>query len=190
MTATENHFDEIPFLARRFINDIFQWPGPMEILGSNENADHLLGIVYNNWSFSFTSRVTTNRPTQTKEEKPIDSITELQESRVKYKKCSGDNCGLHISFVRGVLRIPCFNVSDSTKSILRNLITYEHLLVHNRLKYMTDYVYFLHCLVNSLRGVEILRRRGIITNIIVDDDMVYGMFNRLGRDMFLSSEFC
>ncbi|KAL3654177.1 hypothetical protein CASFOL_003858 [Castilleja foliolosa] len=184
MTATEDHFDEIPYLVRRFVSDIFPWPEPMEILGSTDNTDHLLGLVYKNLSFSF-AEVTTNRPIQTKEGKPIDSITELQESGVKFEKCSG-----HISFVRGVLRIPCFEVSDSTESILRNLITYEHLSVHNRPKYMTDYVYFLHCLVNSSRDVEILRRRGIITNFLGDDDMVYGMLNRLGRDMFLSSEFC
>ncbi|KAL3641195.1 hypothetical protein CASFOL_016163 [Castilleja foliolosa] len=192
MTKTGNPYDEIFYLVRLFIDDISPWPEPMEFLGkiSTKNVDHLLGLVYKIWCYSF-AKMTSNRPIKTKEEKitTINSTTELQESGVKFEKYSESNC-LDINFVSGVLKIPGFSISDETETILRNLIAYEHFFIDNHPKYVTDYAFFLHCLVNSSRDVEILRRRGILTNLLGDDEMVYHMFNRLGRNILMSPDFC
>ncbi|KAL0351548.1 UNVERIFIED_CONTAM: hypothetical protein Scaly_1543500 [Sesamum calycinum] len=70
------------------------------------------------------------------------------------------------------------SVSDETESIFRNIMAYEHFFIDNQSKHVTDYAFFLHCLINSSKDVEVLRRHGILTNLLGDDEMVYHMFNR------------
>ncbi|KAG8367682.1 hypothetical protein BUALT_Bualt16G0098300 [Buddleja alternifolia] len=195
MTKTGNPDDEILYLILLFIDDISPWPGASEITEkvSSKNVDHLLGLVYKIWSCSFAN-TTANRPNpvKTEEEKmvPINSTSELQVAGIKFAKYRESSYCLDIKFTKGVMKIPGFDVSDATESILRNLIAYEHFFIDNRPKYVTDYAFLLHCLINSSKDVEILRRRGIITNLLGDDEMVYLMFNRLGRNVLISSDFC
>ncbi|KAI3454742.1 hypothetical protein Pfo_011405 [Paulownia fortunei] len=192
MTKTGNPDDDILYLIQLFIDDISPWPEASEVTGkvSVKNVDHLLGLVYRIWCSSF-AKMTANRPVKIEEEKmvAINSTTELQEAGIKFEKDTESNC-LDIKFIKGVMKIPGFGVSDETESILRNLIAYEHLFIDNHPKYVTDYAFFLHCLINSSKDVEVLRRRGILTNLLGDDEMVYHMFNRLGRNILMSSDFC
>ncbi|KAK4405779.1 hypothetical protein Sango_0584400 [Sesamum angolense] len=48
----------------------------------------------------------------------------------------------------------------------------------------------MHCLINTSNDVELLRSRGIIENCLGDDEEVCLMFNRLGRNILTSSDFC
>ncbi|KAL0360296.1 UNVERIFIED_CONTAM: hypothetical protein Sradi_3714100 [Sesamum radiatum] len=134
-----------------------------------------------------------NRPIKVLEEEQklvaINSTTELQEAGIKFERDNESNC-LDIKFIKGVMKIPSLHVSDETESIFRNIMVYEHLFIDNQSKYVTDYAFFLHCLINSSKDVEILRRRGILTNLLGDDEMVYHMFNRLGTNILMSSDFC
>ncbi|KAK6144238.1 hypothetical protein DH2020_021058 [Rehmannia glutinosa] len=188
MTKTGDPDDDIVFLVRLFIDDICPWPeANSEASGkiSVSETDHLLGLVYRIWCSSFT-RMTANRPVKLKEEKimAISSTSELNEAGIKFGKDTKSNC-LDIKFIKGV-----FSVSDETESIFRNLIAYEHFFIDNHPKYVTDYAFFLHCLINSSKDVEILRRHGIVTNLLGDDEMVYHVFNLLGRNILVSPDFC
>ncbi|KAL3840159.1 hypothetical protein ACJIZ3_024750 [Penstemon smallii] len=194
MTKSGDPDDDISYLIQLFIDDISPWPeASSQITGkvSFENIDHVLGLVYKFWCSSFAKIIET-RPVKTEEEKfvSINSTTELQEAGVKFEKGTQQSNCLDIKFTKGVIRIPSFDVSDETESVFRNLIAYEHNFIDNHPKYMTDYAFFLHCLINSAKDVEILRRRGIINNLIGDDEMVYNMFNRLGKNILTSSDFC
>ncbi|XP_020554892.1 UPF0481 protein At3g47200 [Sesamum indicum] len=178
-----------------FIGDISPWPEASEMTGniSVKNVDHLLGLVYTIWCSSF-AKITANRPIEILEEEhkmvAINSATELQEAGIKLEQDTESNC-LDIKFIKGVIRIPGLNVSDETESIFRNIMAYEHFLIDkNQSKYVTDYAFFLHCLINSSNDVEILRRHGILTNLLGDDEMVYHMFNRLGTNILMSPHFC
>ncbi|KAL2513424.1 Plant protein of unknown function (DUF247) [Abeliophyllum distichum] len=91
--------------------------------------------------------------------------------------------------VRG-MKIPGLHVSDESETLFRNLIAYEQSFSDDHPKYVTDYAFFMHCLINSSKDVEALRRAGIITNLLGDDEMVYHMFNRIGRNVPTSTDFC
>ncbi|KAG8378197.1 hypothetical protein BUALT_Bualt08G0112800 [Buddleja alternifolia] len=193
MTRTGNPDDQILHLIQIFIDAISPWPDEAsKNTGrvSMKNIDHLLGLVYRIWCSS-SAKMTASRPVKSEKEKmlAINSTTELQEAGIKFLKYTESNF-LDIKFTKGVMKIPGFDVSDATESILRNLIAYEQFFIDNHPKYVTDYAFFLHCLINSSKDVEILRRRGIVTNLLGDDEMVYRMFNRLGRNILMSSDFC
>ncbi|KAL0438155.1 UNVERIFIED_CONTAM: hypothetical protein Slati_2298500 [Sesamum latifolium] len=191
MTRTGNPDDHILFLIQLFIGDISPWPEASEMTGK-VSADHLLGLVYRIWCSSF-AKITANRPIKVLEEEQklvaINSTTELQEAGIKFERDTESNC-LDVKFIKGVMKIPSLLVSDETESIFRNIMMYEHFFIDNQPKYVTDYAFFLHCLINSSKDVEILRRHGILTNLLGDDEMVYHMFNRLGRNILMSSDFC
>ncbi|KAG8378193.1 hypothetical protein BUALT_Bualt08G0112400 [Buddleja alternifolia] len=185
MTKSESGDDNILYLIQgAFADYISPWPDASKITEvSMENIDHLLGLVYRIWCSSF-AKMTSNRPF----EAAIDCTTKLQEAGIEfflnYTACNF----LDIEFNQGVMKIPRFDVSDATESVFSNLIAYEHFST-NHTKYATDYAFFLHCLINSSSDVEILRQRGIVTNLLGDDEMVYRMFNRLGRNLLISSDF-
>ncbi|KAK4429595.1 hypothetical protein Salat_1260100 [Sesamum alatum] len=193
MTRMGNPDDHILYLIQLFIGDISLWTEASEMTGkiSAKNADHLLGLVYRIWCSSF-AKITANKPVRVLEEEQkmvaINSTTELQEAGIKFERDTKSHC-LDIKFSKGVMKIPSFNVSDETESILRNIIAYEHFFIDNQPKYVTDYAFFLHCLINSSKDVEILRRHGILTNLLGYDEMVYHMFNRLGRNIIISYDF-
>ncbi|KAK4391021.1 hypothetical protein Sango_2165400 [Sesamum angolense] len=182
------------FLIQLFIDDISPWPEASEMTGkiSLKTVDHLLGLVYRIWCSSF-AKITANRPIKVVEEEhkmvAINSTTELQEAGIKFQRDTQSNC-LDIKFIKGVMKIPGLSVSDETESIFRNIMAYEHFFIDNQSKYVTDYAFFLHCLINSSKDVEVLRRHGILTNLLGDDEMVYHMFNRLGTNILMSSDFC
>ncbi|KAG8378192.1 hypothetical protein BUALT_Bualt08G0112300 [Buddleja alternifolia] len=213
MTKSESLDDNIPYLIQAFAFHISPWPdahkNTREV--SMENIDHLLGLVYTIWCSSFAE---TSRPdkaeenrmwcssfakmmacifgvNKTEEEKilAINSITELQEAGIKFSKNTQSHF-LDIEFTKGAMKIPRFNVSDATESVLKNLIAYEHFFDHKRTKYVTDYAFFWDFLINSPQDVEILRQRGIVTNLLDDDKMVSRMFNGLCRNTLMSSHFC
>ncbi|KAL0331188.1 UNVERIFIED_CONTAM: hypothetical protein Sangu_1664300 [Sesamum angustifolium] len=96
---------------------------------------------------------------------------------------------MDIKFVGGVLRIPQLNIYYETESQFTNLVAYEQYLPDGEPRYVSDYTFFLHCLINTPHDVELLRRRGIIGNCLGNDEEVSLMFNRLGKSILTSSKF-
>ncbi|XP_022857864.1 UPF0481 protein At3g47200-like isoform X2 [Olea europaea var. sylvestris] len=56
-------------------------------------------------------------------------------------------------------------------------------------KYVTDYVFLLHCLVHSPEDAKLLRRCGIISNFSGSDEVVYHVINQLGKNIIISNNF-
>ncbi|KAL2538429.1 Plant protein of unknown function [Forsythia ovata] len=192
MTRTGNPDDDINYLIHLFIDDISPWPkvSKVTLKLSIKNVDHLLDLLYKIWCASF-AKVVSFRPIKTEEDKllSINSTSELQEAGIKFKNDSESNC-LDIKFIKGVMKIPGLHVSDESETLFRNLIAYEQSFSDDHPKYVTDYAFFMHCLINSSKDVEALRRAGIITNLLGDNEMVYHMFNRIGRNNPTSTDFC
>ncbi|CAA0815991.1 Plant protein of unknown function (DUF247 [Striga hermonthica] len=185
MTKGGNPDDDIFHLVHYFFDDISPWPDFTRKPVANNAIDHLLGLVYKIWFSDCFSLFETMEAGSPVDEKimAINSASELQEIGVKFKRSKR----LNITFDGGVLKIPNISLCNETESIFRNLIAYEQFFADGRPKYVTVYAFFLHWLVNQPKDVEILRRRSILTNLLGGDEMVYRVFERLGRNVMVSS---
>ncbi|KAG6435412.1 hypothetical protein SASPL_100285 [Salvia splendens] len=110
----------------------------------------------------------------------ISSATRLKEANVKFDNRSNGNTLFDVRFEKGSMIIAPLTIEDRTESFLRNLIAYEQYFEHNQNNFVTDYVKFLDCIVDSSADVEILSRRGIIDNWLGDEGKVAEMVNKLG----------
>ncbi|KAL5574244.1 hypothetical protein UlMin_023841 [Ulmus minor] len=108
----------------------------------------------------------------------IKSATTLVEFGVVFKKAEKGAKLRDITFTKngGVLKIPQLMISDRTETIFRNLVAYEKYIENSD---FTDYLFFMDCLINSPKDVELLRHRGIIENMLGDDEYVSLMFNKI-----------
>jgi hypothetical protein len=181
MTEVPNQQDNIIDLAMLFFGI------PLLSNESLQNIKHLLALVHKSATPPYVEIGTGGNVVQEEEWNYIPSATKLQDAGVKFKKLEISG-GFYIKFNNGVMDIPLLKVEDRSESIFRNLIAYEQ-YSQNHIKYVTDYVTFMNCLINSPKDVEVLRRRGIIRNGLADDEAVSTMFNKLG-DCVVISNFC
>ncbi|KAL2492324.1 hypothetical protein Adt_27952 [Abeliophyllum distichum] len=150
-----------------------------------ETRHHLLGIVHDLQCSSFAKRLS---HIDSMEMENIDSAIELQEAGIAFKKSKSDSL-FDIEFKNKAMIIPVWEISDSTESLFRNMIAYEYYLTGSPQRYVTDYVFFMHCLVHSPRDAKLLRRSEIISNFLGSDKMVYHLINRLGKNIIISDKF-
>ncbi|KAI8003415.1 UPF0481 protein [Camellia lanceoleosa] len=140
---------------------------------------HLLGLIHNNWLPSFAGIVPNGDGSNKKGNwRFIPNTIELQEAGVKLVKIEGASL-FDIKFEYGVMKIPSLTIEDRTESFLRNLIAYEQYCPDNQLTYITDYVGFMDCLIDSPKDVEILSRRGIIDNWLGNNEVVSTIFSKI-----------
>ncbi|PSS34863.1 UPF0481 protein [Actinidia chinensis var. chinensis] len=120
----------------------------------------------------------------------IYCATELHQAGIKFKKAKyAPLCD--IKFINGTLEIPELIVEKKTECIFRNMIAHEENLQDTAPKYITDYLTFLCCLINSPKDVSLLRRFGILNNMLGDDEAVAALFSRAVGCVFVSrDEFC
>ncbi|KAA8517211.1 hypothetical protein F0562_017537 [Nyssa sinensis] len=83
-----------------------------------------------------------------------------------------------IMFQKAIIQIPRLTIEGRTESF-RNLIAYEQHDPDHHLSYVTDYVTFMDCLIDTPQDVELLRRCGIIDSLIGDNQVVSAMFNKI-----------
>ncbi|KAI3469636.1 hypothetical protein Pfo_026299 [Paulownia fortunei] len=193
MTKTEDPNDEIITLTLLFVKGMF-----LNLSASPEslpirNIDHLFGLVRDVWVLPFVKTITQGNARKnngTDNWENINSVSGLRVAGIKFEKAKDNSSLMDIKFVGGVLRIPQLNIYYETESQLRNLVAYEQYLPDGEPRYVSDYTFFLHCLINTSNDVELLRRRGIIGNWLGNDEEVSLMFNRLGKSILTSSRFC
>ncbi|KAL1543045.1 UPF0481 protein [Salvia divinorum] len=161
------------FLLRRFFSILYPGKGcdPNCVTPvAPRKVKHLLDFIHRSWlpppSHPGKGRV-----------RFIDSATRLEEANVKFVLRSEGETLFDVGFEAGVMTMPPLTVEDRTESLLRNLIAYEQYFQHT---FVTDYVHFLDCLVDSSTDVEKLSRKGIINNWLGDAQTVAEMVNKLG----------
>ncbi|KAL5725849.1 hypothetical protein ACHQM5_008944 [Ranunculus cassubicifolius] len=116
----------------------------------------------------------------------IPSATELHEAGIKFKKVDG-NCFLDLKFSSrrtglttwGIFEIPPLTVQDTTEVIFRNLIAFEQCYKPSGKQHLSHYMALLDFLINSPKDVALLRRTGIINNLLGDNEQVSALFNRI-----------
>ncbi|XP_057789332.1 UPF0481 protein At3g47200-like [Salvia miltiorrhiza] len=194
VTRMEHPDDNIHHLLLFLAGDVLPWPDSSKLDYSSEmlhNAEHILGLVYDSFfSFSFSAKCfTENNGCNTVHH--TCSASEMEEAGIRLKGSKGMSLR-DISFAKGVIKLPPLCISDKTESMLRNLIAYELCFFpDDHPRYVKDYLFFIHCFIRSTKDVEILRRSGVISNFIGNDEMICSMFNRLGKKVVVSSsDFC
>ena len=120
----------------------------------------------------------------------IPSATELIDAGIKFQAAEFPEYSrkahqLRVSFSDGVLEIPWFRVDDTQYHSLRNLIALEQHF-NNIPPLYTSYCMFLDNLINSAEDVAILRRSGILQNLLGDDSEVAHLFNGLCKNIFMN----
>ncbi|GLT60252.1 hypothetical protein SLA2020_330250 [Shorea laevis] len=157
---------------------------------SVQDIKNLLGLVHVSWLPSpDVRRRYVKNPAVYSEWNLTRNATELQEAGIYFKKLNADEekSLFDIEFKDGVLGIPTIRMEENTDTILRNLIAHEQCCCDCP-RYVTDYVTFMNCLINTRKDVELLRRSGALVNGLGDDEVVATIFNRLCHSIELSEQ--
>ncbi|XP_057470675.1 UPF0481 protein At3g47200-like [Actinidia eriantha] len=154
---------------------------------SADDVKHFLGLVHHATT-SFAKLVSQRNVCDTKTRWDyIYCATELHEAGIKFKKAKYPTL-VDVKFINGTLEIPELTVEEKTECIFRNMIAHEEHLQDTAPKYVTDYLTFLCCLINSPKDVSLLRRCGILNNMLGEDEAVAAMFSRAVGCVFVSRD--
>ncbi|KAK4425614.1 hypothetical protein Salat_1755400 [Sesamum alatum] len=196
MTKSEDPNDDIISLTLLFVKGMFlnlsAPKGSLQI----KKIDHLLGLIHDVWVLPFARMIPQEnaaKNNQAAKWENINSASGLREAGIDFENANEYNSLMDIKFVRkfvgAKLKIPQLNIYYETESQIRNLVAYEQYLPDGEPRYVSDYTFFLHCLINTSDDVELLCRSGIIGNWLGNDEEVSLMFNRLGKTTLTSSNF-
>nr|GME00883.1 UPF0481 protein At3g47200-like [Ipomoea batatas]GME02436.1 UPF0481 protein At3g47200-like [Ipomoea batatas] len=138
----------------------------------------------------------------------MNSATELKEVGVRFNKIGqvfnmpkkyekipalkyrGGSSLFDITFYNGVMTIPFFKVDNFTELFFRNMIAMEQRRDTLNPKYFTDYARLMdHHLLDTNRDVSLLRKNGIIQNLLGEDRKVTYIFNNLSVEIDTSNNF-
>ncbi|KAL0323484.1 UNVERIFIED_CONTAM: hypothetical protein Sangu_1967700 [Sesamum angustifolium] len=101
----------------------------------------------------------------------LEPVSNLRSEGIKFSSCEHRSNILDIEFAKGVLIMPQLVVYDKTESLLKNVMAYEHYQIPcGKPRYVSDYVFFFNCLINTPEDVKWLRRCGIIESYIENDE--------------------
>ncbi|KAF9688881.1 hypothetical protein SADUNF_Sadunf01G0034000 [Salix dunnii] len=182
--------NDITFIKKASVFFKWMFPGSRHerrgSIISFQEFKHLLDLVYHNWLLPSPSMLPSESDVKNINLEFIRSAKELKEAGIKFGKQAG-SYGLFqgVRFEKGMIKIPCLKVVDTTESLFRNLIAYEQCSQRQHL-YVTDYITLMDCLINTREDVQILRHCGIIVNGLGDDEMVCNLFNKLGIYVMMS----
>ncbi|KAK1264709.1 UPF0481 protein [Acorus gramineus] len=112
----------------------------------------------------------------------IPTVTQMKEAGVKFKVKNSTSSFLDVTFRDGVLEIPTLVLDDDTKSLLPNLIAYEQCYRYTKF-HVTNYTFFMDCLVNTPADVSILQDKTIIMNDLSSENEAAQFINQLGIEV-------
>ncbi|KAJ6393045.1 hypothetical protein OIU77_022512 [Salix suchowensis] len=179
-----------PFVSKA--SGFFKWMFPGSRLERNniissQECKNLLDLVYHNWLLRSPDVLPRESEAKNIKSEFIRSAKELKEAGIKFgKQEESYELFQGVRFEKGMMKIPCLKVVDTTESLFRNLIAYEQ-CSHRQHLYVTDYITLMACLINTREDVQILRHCGIIENGLGDDEMVCMLFSKLGINVMLSN---
>ncbi|XP_022132118.1 UPF0481 protein At3g47200-like [Momordica charantia] len=162
-------------------------------VSSTEEVNHLVDLL----GFYYVPSPDTEEYRQNKEIKNRifllpPTITKLCEAGVKVKKAIGARSLLDISFKRGVLQIPPFEIHDDFEIYVRNLMAFEQYCVRepDDDRYVIHYIEFLDGLISTAEDVALLVKEGIIINHIGGSNKeVSELFNNLCKNTPIPFQF-
>ncbi|XP_074562642.1 UPF0481 protein At3g47200-like [Curcuma longa] len=106
----------------------------------------------------------------------------LQAMRIQFANKTDGRNFLDITFDENKrsMEIPQLVINDDNISLLRNLVAFEQ-QCHWVRKYISTYVWFMDCLINTDNDVAVLRKHKIIVSRLRTDEEVAHIFNKLRR---------
>ncbi|CAI8590028.1 unnamed protein product [Vicia faba] len=111
----------------------------------------------------------------------VYNVSQLSEAGLVFE-ASESKCLLDLDFDdKGVLKMPCFHVHDTTEMYMRNILAFEECHVPNG--YISQYLSILDFLVNTEKDVSILVDKRIIVNWMGDANAVAAMVNNLCKNV-------
>ncbi|KAI9111144.1 hypothetical protein K1719_017755 [Acacia pycnantha] len=109
---------------------------------------------------------------------PVYSVSKLYDAGIKFEVNEDEVSILKLEFSKGVLKMPKIIILGITEAQLRNVVAFEQ--YHPPYSgSMTDYIFLLRYLIRTEKDVEILVEKGIIQNILGENDAVASMTKRL-----------
>ncbi|XP_010034208.2 UPF0481 protein At3g47200 [Eucalyptus grandis] len=186
-TRVEAKTDYLCTLALRVFD--LAYPRPVALLKDYENLQckHLLDLFY--LTLFPTNPDPCNYPQMSRpSDQSVPCVTSLRPSGIKFKSKKTHDF-LDISFRKRVLEIPSITINDFTTTVLVNCVALEQ-YKENSSKHITDYVSFMHCLINQPKDVSLLCSDGIITRFSHDDQYVANFFNKLGKSTVFNVHGC
>ncbi|XP_045814109.1 UPF0481 protein At3g47200-like [Trifolium pratense] len=112
----------------------------------------------------------------------VYSVSQLSEAGLKFE-LSDSKCLLDLKFDKGVLKMPCFLVHDSTERYMRNILAFEECHISDKHSaYISQYFTLLDILINTESDVSILVDKKIIINWTSDANAVATMVNTLCKN--------
>ncbi|XP_047335781.1 UPF0481 protein At3g47200-like [Impatiens glandulifera] len=157
-----------------------------------KNVKHILGLIYHLTTRSISEKLSTERNHINEKARweLIDNTTELHKAGIQL--ITKPNCpSFNVIFSKGTLEIPPIIIEEKTEGFLRNLIAYEQCQEENSPRVITDFTTLLCCLIKSSNDVGLLRKYGILNNLIGDDESASRVISSLSSSVFVSHDgFC
>ncbi|GFY86725.1 hypothetical protein Acr_05g0003640 [Actinidia rufa] len=144
---------------------------------------HMLDVVRNflvGMKFPHFRKTKTER-THTNMLDLIGSAMDLYEAGIRFKENETGNVQ-DISFWDGVLSLPPVLVTNSMESTLLNLIAFEQLHIGAGTE-VTNYVFFLGCILKSARDVSLLESQDIIKKAIGSNQDIVEIFKSVSKEI-------
>ncbi|RWR92930.1 UPF0481-like protein [Cinnamomum micranthum f. kanehirae] len=112
----------------------------------------------------------------------IPCASKLKEKGIRFRKRDADI--LEIKFENGVIDIPNIEIWGKTKILFLNLIALEQSIPRSQ-KPFTTHAFFMDCLIDTAKDVEILCQEGIISNSLGNEELVASLFNNMTREVVI-----
>ncbi|WJX28040.1 hypothetical protein P8452_16806 [Trifolium repens] len=114
----------------------------------------------------------------------VYSVSQLSEAGLVFD-VSESKCLLDLNFDdKGVLKMPCFHVHDTTEIFMRNILAFEECHISDQdSSYISQYFSILNFLINTEKDVSILVEKKIIVNWMCDTNAVATMVNNLCKNL-------
>ncbi|KAM0894608.1 hypothetical protein ACQ4PT_024366 [Festuca glaucescens] len=109
----------------------------------------------------------------------IPCVTKLQECGVTFREKESPASQFDATFRSGTMEIPRLVINGGTTTLLANLFALEQTQDCNECT-VTGYLLLMNALVHTSADVAVLRRRGVLDNLLSNDDEVATFFNQLG----------
>ncbi|KAL5228432.1 hypothetical protein ABZP36_016697 [Zizania latifolia] len=124
------------------------------------------------------------RRRRTRVPRVIPCASEMREAGIKFavrrsSAAPGDTYDVAFDASRGVMEIPTILIDDARRPLMANLIAFEQTQGGEEARLLTSYVALMGQLIVTARDVELLRRHGVVENLLDNDEEAARFFNRL-----------
>ena len=113
--------------------------------------------------------------------KHVYSATQLHDAGLEFRKGSS-SCLFDINFKKGVLEMPLITLDNKSETLYRNLLALEQCHYSDK-AYITDYFILLGFLITTDDDVKLLVRKGVMENLLGNDDEVRDLVKKLGTNI-------